>query len=111
MGYIPCVGTGKRPFRLPPRMICGEDWPWAPDIFGGVQPSMMFFENKPVGIYIIILYIYIYHYITPTSYDFRRCPEIGHPQDSNKKAGTLGMNIQHQVKFSNCQGIFVEDFT
>ena len=27
MGYIPCVGTGKRPFRLPPRMICGEDWP------------------------------------------------------------------------------------
>jgi hypothetical protein len=64
MGYIPCVGTGKRPFRLPPRMICGEDWPWAPDIFGGVQPSMMFFENKPVGIYIIILYIYISLYYT-----------------------------------------------
>ena len=51
------------------------------------------------GRYNLPRYIYIYHYITPTSYDFRRCPEIGHPQDSNKKAGTtvLGMNIQHQV--------------
>ena len=87
---------------------------------------MFFFFNKPVGD-IYIYYIYIYHYITPTSFDFWRCPEIGHPQDSKIIAGTIicfkpldvwetlstglffyqfsGWNIQHQV-FSNWQGIF-----